>query len=443
MNIKQLVIKESCFELNDSQLKKIDKILNRYFDDLLTSVNKSVINPLELNEYIMTIAEAFPLFEDKNKWLEISYIIMNDIKRELINPTINKSISLFGGLCDTGFATYLLNKNTGHYGKFLDSINKLIFNYIKQYLDYCNSNFNELTMQHYDIISGLAGMGYYMLLIHKNEQENELLHDVMRYLIKLSGKHLVEKEMIPNWHIKSRNQIRNDEKLKFPKGNFNFGLAHGIAGPMVTLSKAYSQGEILEGHGEAIESFIEEYKNYSITSQDGSIFWPTQLSFEDYIAGVANDELRPRIASWCYGNIGISRSLYVASKNIGDEKMMKFSFENIEKIALMNILDYNLESPILCHGYAGLLSILNLTYKETKNDNIKNGMYKIIDELLSLYVEESRFGFKNKETLYEDGKIVKRATENNSFMEGTSGIVLSLISIVKDKTDFENHLIIK
>ena len=55
------------------------------------------------------------------------------------------------------------------------------------------------------------------------------------------------------------------------------------------------------------------------------------------------------------------------------------------KIAQMNISDYMLTSPILCHGFADTAAIMNEVYKDTKNPIFWNKTLELIEYTIESY----------------------------------------------------------
>ena len=75
-----------------------------------------------------------------------------------------------------------------------------------------------------------------------------------------------------------------------------------------------------------------------------------------------------RTMSWCYGSIGILRAIYLASINMSNEASKTFALNELIKIAKMESSDYLLSMPIICHGFAGTVSIMTEMFVDTKND---------------------------------------------------------------------------
>ena len=94
----------------------------------------------------------------------------------------------------------------------------------------------------YDVISGLSGVGRYLLCISDNPEALKRLKVILKYCISLIQPICINGEHVPGWYIAPENLFTNADREKYPQGSFNCGLAHGIAGPLALLSLASQQG---------------------------------------------------------------------------------------------------------------------------------------------------------------------------------------------------------
>ena len=90
-----------------------------------------------------------------------------------------------------------------------------------------------------------------------------------------------------------RDRFREDEKISFPNGNLNFGVAHGMVGPLVSLCKAYNVGYRVKGIEDAIKKLFDIYDIFK-RYDNGIPIWPTQLKYEDFIENKFNGDIRER-----------------------------------------------------------------------------------------------------------------------------------------------------
>ena len=95
-----------------------------------------------------------------------------------------------------------------------------------------------------------------------------------------------------------------DEKVKYPKGCINFGLAHGIIAPLIALAKAKKYGYNVKGINATISGLRQLYEKYSIRDMN-ILKYPTMLSVEDYFSNTVSKDSITYNAGWCYGNAGI------------------------------------------------------------------------------------------------------------------------------------------
>ncbi|WP_312048283.1 lanthionine synthetase LanC family protein [Anaerotignum sp.] len=112
-------------------------------------------------------------------------------------------------------------------------------------------------------------------------------------------------------------------------------------------------------------------------------------------------------------------------------------YDNIKRISIVKTELYELTSPIVCHGYAGTLLILLTAYKYKEDEVLRNKILELVEILLKEYRSDSLFGYQDVETTYVDGQYAVKYIDKNSFLEGTSGIVLVLLSLIKRNTRFE------
>ena len=75
---------------------------------------------------------------------------------------------------------------------------------------------------------------------------------VLEYLVRLTQPIADNGDVVPGWWVPTSPTGRDDDQ--FPGGHANFGMAHGIAGPLALLALAARHGTIVDGHLDAIDS---------------------------------------------------------------------------------------------------------------------------------------------------------------------------------------------
>ena len=278
----------------------------------------------------------------------------------------------------------------------------------------------EVVFSHYDLITGCAGFLKY--LININSKNIKLIFDICEYLSALSEEKEYKNKKITGYHIKRENQFLEIERKTQLNGHINFGVAHGIVSPIVSLTEVYKKynKQELKGVINKLLSLYEEVENKCEV-----ISYPMQLKYEDFIK---KEYLGREISSWCYGNIGIVRALMIIYKNINDDS--KYTKYKEELISIVNqpYEKYALECSYLCHGLSGVLAIQIQAYTETKDVRFLYTLDRNINKLI---------------TLEEEGFLgVNEYKEDVSLLEGRAGVILTLLSVFSGKIIFKDMMLI-
>jgi lantibiotic biosynthesis protein len=200
----------------------------------------------------------------------------------------------------------------------------------------------------YDLISGLAGLGAYLLHRH---HDRVLLRGVLGYLTRLTLPVRSAGEIMPGWWAAGSPDRR--QSPRWDDGHSGFGIAHGIAGPLAVMSIAMRRGVIVSGQAGAIRAICAWLGQWRIT--DGSCsWWPEVISRDELRAGSASRP-GPHRPSWCYGSPGIVRAQHLAGLALGEPDMVDLAEETLTRCLADHRQLAQLTDPGLCHGQAGLL----------------------------------------------------------------------------------------
>ncbi|MFJ1795361.1 lanthionine synthetase C family protein [Kitasatospora griseola] len=209
----------------------------------------------------------------------------------------------------------------------------------------------------FDAIRGLAGIGAHLL---HGDPHGPALRDVLGYLARLAepltgpgGR------PVPGWWTADGPGGRPD--AEFPGGHGNFGMGHGIAGPLALAALAAIRGVTVPGQLEAIGTWCGWLDEWRIDTPAGPR-WPymvTLAELEDPPAAVAHSGARRR-PSWCYGTAGLARAQQLAALALGDPGRRRLA-EHALLTALSDPgqLSKTLDAS-LCHGFTGLAHIAAL-----------------------------------------------------------------------------------
>ncbi|MDC7783997.1 lanthionine synthetase C family protein [Priestia megaterium] len=368
-------------------------------------------------------------------WDDIGHEFLLEIQKAIEKEGIG-STSAFNGLVGIAFAVRALSRKGTRYTKFLEKLNKFLLTGTREFLEEAIENSSSaLLIDDYDVISGLSGIGRYLIHYKDLPEYQPLIHEILNYMVNLTRDKIVQGQKVPGWFIKSENLFLVSERINNPIGSFNCGLSHGIAGPLALLSIALQNGIEVEGHREAILKIGNWLINFSISSGEYKIF-PGSISWEEQIEGKIKQSLINREA-WCYGTPGVARVLLLAGIALNNQYFIGISLKSFKGIFERSELSWNINSPTFCHGYSGLLHIANLMNNYSKLNDLNLDVYveDLLKKIMNCYDLRNTFGFQDIETMGNKEQYTNKA----GFLSGTAGILLPLLHLCKNKnhTDWD------
>ncbi|MFJ2111645.1 lanthionine synthetase C family protein [Streptomyces sp. NPDC087850] len=258
------------------------------------------------------------------------------------------------GVPAVAFAMHAAADRPGQYARALAELDYNIARTTRHFLERAHVRMDTggalPALAEFDSIRGLSGFGAYLL---RYDPSQDLLCDVLAYLVRLTEPVNVRGELFPGWWSDLAPSGRSSQG--YPGGHSNHGLAHGIAGPLALLALSARRGVLVSGHLEAIGRICDWFDRWRQESPAGA-WWPHLITRAQYRGeqGFAEKPSRP---SWCYGTAGHARSQQLAALAIGDttrqhvaEHALKMAFTDPGHLALT--VDRS-----ICHGYAGMAHI--------------------------------------------------------------------------------------
>jgi lantibiotic modifying enzyme len=333
-------------------------------------------------------------------------------------------VGLFSGVTGLAFAAWQLSRGGARYRRLLFELDRII---APRALSLAHSarDRHGMNVGEFDAISGLSGVGAYLLCRRDRPETAEALHAVTETLVQLCSDHSPPF----GWHTPC--ELLGDEKMceVYPHGNLNLGLAHGIPGPLAFLSLAQLAGLRVSGLTEAI-AYTAGWISRQRFDDEWGVNWPTAVPLvleENNGASVvvaapataAPDG--PSRCAWCYGSPGIARSLLLASQALDRDDLRDLAVSAMDAVFRRPIDKRQINSPTFCHGVAGLLSIA-LRFRHDLGDSLfSEEISKLVEQLLTRFQPDSLLGFRNIE--YGDHEI-----EQPGLLDGAPGVALVLLA---------------
>jgi hypothetical protein len=321
-------------------------------------------------------------------------------------PGVN--VSLFGGLAGIGYAAALLDRNRGRYGRLLSTID----NALLPKVDGAVSRLDRLHgcgVGEFDLISGLAGTGVY-LLARRAEPE---AYPVLLRLLGCLSRLLADRSEPRRWHTPA-GLTAGQMRAAYPHGNHNCGIAHGVPGPLALLAIAAREGIVAGGMPEAIETAAGWLARHAVPTEVGPD-WPNAVSL------APGDPVTGGRAAWCYGAPGVARALWLAGEATGERRYRELGVAAMRGVLARPAARRGLDSPTFCHGTAGLLQVVCRFAIDTGLPEFWSGVDGVLGDLLAAYEPESVLGFRNT----EPGSV---RVDTPGLLGGAPGVVLALLT---------------
>jgi lantibiotic biosynthesis protein len=267
----------------------------------------------------------------------------------------------------------------------------------------------------YDLISGITGIGAYLLA----RRHHDRLEPVLAYLVRLTDPVTAHGRVVPGWWTPDRPSVLVDEE-RYGRGHLNAGVAHGIAGPLALLSLAWRAGVRVAGHRDAAERiarWLLEHRRVDPT--DGSGWWPGDVTFDEQVGGRCDEHLADREA-WCYGTPGVARTLQLAGLAFDRPHWQRTAVATMAE--LLARPDLTATDAGLCHGSAGLLWLASRMARDCPDPDLRAGLAvdALVEEVLAWYDPSAPFGFR-----YTAQHAIV-APDRPGLLEGAAGIALAL-----------------
>lgn len=408
-----------------NKLKRPDEVKKIVTD----SNNKSILGGTPWED--TTLTAGYPslvvLFSELDNWFpsegwdEIAHEHLLALQNSMISSGFYQDISLFSGLTGIAFSVRAASKNETRYTEFLENIDQMIITMVDEYCnDLLNKQNKGISPLWVDVISGLSGVGRYLLQV-ENKAASQVREKIEKCLILMGNTIEINSTNAVGWYVPNEYLFTDKDKEQYPDGVFNLGMAHGVAGFISYLSLSLIKNPNDKEKKKTIEYMCDwlinksEYRNYGLC-------WSSMISYEEEINSINLTSNDTRDA-WCYGSAGIGRAIYLAGKATAREDYFDKSKEAFQAIYNRNLNEWRLEGPSFCHGYSGLLQIINRMLNDSNDEFYVSFQEKLVKLILEKYSEKYPFGFVDEEGTNKVTKI--------GLIDGVTGILLSLLSTIE------------
>jgi hypothetical protein len=328
---------------------------------------------------------------------------------------------LFDGLAGLTFAASLLGRDGTRYHSLLSTLDAALAPVASMVAERVAGARDGLAVGDFDVISGAAGIGAYLLARRGNGDLLRALVRVLDAVVGLAGSEPGPAGDVPRWWTPPELLAGHGTPRDFPAGNLNCGMSHGIPGPLALLALALREGVEVDGQADAISGLSGWLAEHRADDEWG-VNWPSVVPLT---RGSERIVLTPARTAWCYGAPGVARSLWLAGTALGDTELQALAVEAMEAVYRRPPSARRIDAPTFCHGVAGLLQITLRFAQDTGLALFPEQAVALADQLLSSYDERHPFGFA---AIDPDGSSVDRP----GVLDGAAGVAMVLLAACTD-----------
>lgn len=322
-------------------------------------------------------------------------------------------VGLFSGLAGVCQTVSFVSQFIPEYLLLKHELDAHLFSLVERLYPLSPSLEKGVSFRDYDVISGPAGIGSYLLSVCLNspsDASHASLQTVLRRLIYLSG----PSSLYPG-HL--RLFIPPDRAphqafaANYPYGATDCGLAHGIPGVLAFLALCALHEKTVDGLHEALVTLagwlVSKYHEDS-----HHIHWPLIVPF----AGPSKLEG----SVWCYGASGIAWSLWLAGLACKEDVWQELAIRTMSHLSQEILQGQSIANPMLCHGLAGILQVV-LGFLSMTADSYLSRFRNLLIRRIRDCFDHTLPGFWANR---QEGKELTGQT----LLEGSSGVALALLA---------------
>ncbi len=303
-------------------------------------------------------------------------------------------ISLYGGAAAAGFTIAHISE-PGTAEDSLGGIDRLLAAALA----------GEHWSEQYDLISGLAGVGVYLL-------ERGDAPVARAVLDRLIGHLLATREVTPHgstWHTRP-DLLPARQRAMYPDGYYNCGVAHGVPGVIALLGRVAP----LDPKYRALAEDVLRWLDHEAT--DGR--YPSWFA--------AGDSRIPARTAWCYGDPGVAVAMWGARERLG--LSVEPARALAERCTTRSLAESYVEDAGICHGAAGLAHLFNRCFQASDAPVFRDAARTWFGHVLAMRRADGLGGF----LAWTEGPDGEPAwLPATSLLEGATGIALALLAALE------------
>jgi lantibiotic modifying enzyme len=374
--------------------------------------------PYSLTSGFPSLALLFLFFAratGNHAWYETAQIYLKEAA-DATNSSPLKTPSLSRGTAGFAFLLALFAEQDDRYSKAAAKLDQQLANQVLNFP--WERGKDDFPMLHYDVISGASGVLRY--LVTKKEACG-IIPDAIEHLLQLLVTFARRENAEASWALPASSFVAHRQKYGMTS-LLNYGLAHGLPGPLAALSFAAQEGYQISGQHEAIARIANALVSQALSMPWG-IDWPDVLP--PHVALNEQKSCKPARSGWCYGAPGVVRSLWIAGHVLHSHVYQEIALQGMQAILKRPPETQAIDPLTLCHGIAGLMLICLRFLHETKSPEIHKHIPNLVNQIIQEFHPELPFGFRYT---FKSGIQL----DSLGVLTGVSGTMLALLATISD-----------
>jgi len=263
-----------------------------------------------------------------------------------------------------------------------------------------------------DVISGLAGIGIYLLDRLPLPAARVGLGSIVRAL----GASAERSAAFTTWRVPPSALDEGDRAL-YPEGRYDLGVAHGIPGVIAFLARVHAAGIAPDESGSLLEA-ATGFLLSQVSRDTPSPRFP-------YWSAPVGPAPETRIA-WCYGDLGVALALLVAGTSCERRDWIDYSLELARAVAERAELAGSVADGGLCHGTAGAGHMFNRLFQFSGDAHFLSAARFWFRETLAL--RQPGEGVGGYRSLIRNAALEDVWIGSPELLSGAAGIGLALLA---------------
>ncbi|GAA5012486.1 lanthionine synthetase C family protein [Actinopolymorpha pittospori] len=366
------------------------------------------------NPGLAVVFAAFDVHQPDEGWDRLGHHVLTQAVTSM-SERASVGASLFAGWSGIGFAATSLARGRNRYARLLDAVDREVATQVHRAVQRLEST-HGCGVGEFDLISGLSGVGAYLLRRRGSAEAAETLREILRCLSTL----LADKGEPRRWHTPA-DLVGHAMSSAYPDGNHNCGLAHGVPGPLALLAIAIRAGVEVAGAEVAVDTAAAWLAEHALADEWGPT-WPNAVPLPPSRGSQPDGTaLAHGRATWCYGSPGVARALWLAGTALNADRYRDLAVEAMRAVLARPPDRRGITSPTFCHGTAGLLHIVRRFALDTGLPEFVAGTTELLRDLLDAYEPDSVLGYRN----VEPGDV---GVDHPGLLDGAPGVALALLA---------------